>query len=80
MKQFGGSKSYDDFARYSASFLNTQSLLKEYVAFFKDKKDDPSLKRAISIGEQEIRARVAWRVRDEQKVNEWLTEYSAKSL
>ena len=80
IENFGGSKTYDDFARYSANFLSTQKQFEEYVSFFSDKKDDPSLKRAIAIGTEEIKARVAWRTRDQAKVTEWLKEYSAKNL
>lgn len=79
MENFGGSKSYDDFARYSASFLNTAEQLKEYKTFFEPMKTDPALKRAIAIGIEEIKARVAWRKRDESSVDQWLTEYSAQN-
>lgn len=79
VQHFGGSKTYDDFARYSASFLSTEELLKEYTDFFGPKQDDPALKRAIAIGIEEIRARAAWRKRDEAKVAQWLKEYSAKN-
>lgn len=76
---FGGSKTYDDFARYSASFFSTVEMLKKYTDFFDSKRDDPSLKRAIAIGTEEIKARVAWRNRDEAAINGWLTKYSVKS-
>lgn len=79
MKHFGGSKSYDDFARYSASLINTQEMFSSYVEFFKDKREDPALKRAIAIGTEEIKARVAWKKRDLDSVTQWLAEYSTKN-
>lgn len=74
-KTFGGSKSYDDFARYSASIFNTEEWLKRYTAFFSDKQADPTLKRTIAIGIKEIEARVAWRERDEQKIVSWFENH-----
>jgi aminopeptidase N len=79
LEHFGGSKSYDDFARYSASFFSTDEMLKKYTEFFNSKLEDPALKRAILIGTEEITARAAWRKRDEEKVAKWLTKYSAKN-
>ena len=79
MEHFGGSKSYDDFPRYSASFINTDEMFASYVEFFEDKKSDVALKRAITIGTEEIKARVAWRKRDLDAVTKWLKEYSAKN-
>jgi aminopeptidase N len=72
MENFGGGKSYDDFARYTAMFFSTPKQLKEYNAFFKPLSNDPTLKRTISIGVNEIKARVAWRERDEQNIKTWL--------
>lgn len=80
LENFGGSKSYDDFARYSASFFSTKEMQEKYEAFFTPKLDDPALKRAITIGIEEIKARALWRERDEPKVAQWLTEYQAKNL
>lgn len=73
---FGGSKSSDDFARYSASILSSKEMLEEYCAFFEPKQSDPALRRAIIIGIEELKARVAWRERDSQNVTQWVTEYS----
>ncbi len=71
---FGGSKSYDDFARYSANILSTDKYLEKYTAFFSPKLSDPTLKRSITIGINEIKARVAWRKRDEQAIKQWFRE------
>lgn len=76
MKTFGGSKSYDDFARYSASFFNTSTWLTRYTDFFEPKASDPTLKRAITIGKEEIKAKVSWRKRDEPAIKAWLKEFA----
>lgn len=80
MENFGGSKSYDDFARYSASVLGSKKMLNEYTAFFEPMKTDPALKRAIAVGTEELKARVAWRERDEKNVSAWLKRYSQQNL
>jgi aminopeptidase N len=76
IENFGGSKSYDDFARYSAAFMNSEELLQKYKDFFEPKLDDISLKRTIQIGIKEIQARVDWRERDEQAIKDWLKKNS----
>lgn len=76
MQQFGGSKSYDDFARYSATLFSTDEQLKEYQAFFNPKASDPALKRAIKIGINEITAKSQWRKRDLESVTTWLKKYA----
>lgn len=58
VRTFGGDKSYDDFARYSASSLLTKQQLDEYIAFFEPMKDQPALTRVIELGISELRARV----------------------
>jgi aminopeptidase N len=56
---FGGDKSYDDYPRYSATALTTQSQLEEYVAFFRPMKDITALSRVIAMGISEIEGRVS---------------------
>lgn len=80
LDNFGGSKSYDDFARYSASVLNSTAHLQQYKAFFEPKADDPALKRAIKIGVNELQAKSQWRERDRVAVTEWLTQYAQENL
>ncbi len=58
VRTFGGDKSYDDFARYSASFLQTKEQLEEYKSFFEPMKDQPALTRVIELGINELQARV----------------------
>lgn len=62
--KFAGDKSYDDFARYSASALSTYDWLTRYQEFWADKKGIPALKRAIELGESDIIARAEWIKRD----------------
>jgi len=61
---FAGDKSYDDFARYSASTLSTHDWLERYNVFFTPKKTVPALTRAIELGISDIQARADWLRRD----------------
>lgn len=70
-KTYGGSKSYDDFARYSANIFSTKEWFEKYREFFEPKASEPSLKRAITIGLNEIEARVEWKKRDEKPIANW---------
>lgn len=58
VKTYGGDKSYDDFARYSAGSLSTRQQLTEYIAFFTPMKNEPALTRVIELGIAELRAKV----------------------
>jgi len=69
---FGGDKSYDNFARYSASALSTREWLERYIEFFGPKKDIPALNRAIELGISDIQARVNWLERDQAEFIEKL--------
>ncbi|MFI5212754.1 MAG: ERAP1-like C-terminal domain-containing protein, partial [Candidatus Saccharimonadales bacterium] len=64
VKTFGGDKSYDDFARYTASGLTTRQQLDEFRAFFAPMQQEPALARVITIGISEIEARVELIERD----------------
>lgn len=79
MEQFGGSKSYDDYARYSATLFNSDEHLRQYKDFFEPKASDPSLKRAIAIGINEITAKSEWRKRDLEPVTQWLKDYQSSN-
>lgn len=61
---FAGDKSYDDFARYSASGLVTRQQLESYRSFFTPKLGIPALTRTIELGIKEIQARVELIERD----------------
>lgn len=55
---FDGEKSYDSFAKYSAQLLSTRQQLAQFREFFTPMLSDPSLSRAITVGLNDIEARV----------------------
>ena len=67
-KTFGSDKDYNDFPRYSGAVLRTQKHLEEFREFFDPMMDDPSLTRAIEMGEREIESRVKLIERDKAAV------------
>jgi hypothetical protein len=58
VRRIGGDKSLDHYPVYIAKLARTKDELKKYVEFFGSMKDDAALKRAIMIGENEIKARL----------------------
>lgn len=62
--QFSGDKSLDYFPRYAANALRTRGELDAYHTFFAPLKDNPSLRRAIIIGEGEIAGKIEQIERD----------------
>ena len=74
-KTYGSDKSYDIFPRVTANILSTPTQLKEYEAFFAPFEHDLALKRAITIGKSEIRARIDWLASDKQAVVDLLSKY-----
>lgn len=73
-KSLNSSKSYDYFPIYVARGLNTASWQQRYDMFFADKKDEPMLKRNVAVAQNDIKARIAWRARDEQKILDYLSK------
>jgi aminopeptidase N len=71
-KTFSGDKSYDDYPRYAAGALTSQTELQEYKAFFEPLAHIPALSRAISIGISEIEGRVELIERDKDGVQQAL--------
>ena len=63
-KTFENDKSYDYLPRYAATVVNTPEYEQKYHALFDSKLDQPMLKRNITIGYEEITARLAWLSRD----------------
>lgn len=74
---FKGDKSYDDFARYSASVFGTREWLVSYQTFFSPMMNQTALRRAIEIGLTEIESRVEWLERDTDSVRAILAEETA---
>ena len=71
---FSGDKSYDTFPRVTAQILATRDQLNEYKAFFEPMLGDPGLKRAISVGVNDIEARVHMIETDKQAVEQRLLD------
>lgn len=61
---FSGDKSIDDYPRYSSRYLSTETELAEYKKLFEPMLQDSALNRAITIGINEIQARVDLMRRD----------------
>ena len=71
-EKFDGDKSYNDFPRYSGAILRTEKQLQEFKEFFEPLKNDPSLTRAIEMGEREIAGRIALIKRDKTAIDKFL--------
>ena len=71
-EKFDGDKSYNDFPRYSGAILRTEKQLQEFKEFFEPLKNDPSLTRAIEMGEREIAGRVDLIKRDKTAIDKFL--------
>lgn len=70
--EFESDKSYGFFARYAGSLFSHRDELNKYKLFYEDKKSIVALARDITLGEQEIASRIAWRERNEDSVRDWL--------
>ncbi len=71
-EEFKSDKSYSFFARYCSSIFSRPAELKQFSDFFGPKKSIVALTRDITLAEQEITSRVAWRKRNEAAVKSWL--------
>ena len=67
-------KTYAYFPRYAGSIFSRPDQLKQFRAFFDPLKDVVALNREISLAEQEITSRIAWRERNETAVKAWLKQ------
>ncbi len=63
-KTFENDKSYDYLPRYAATVVNTRAYERKYHDLFDSKLDQPMLKRNITVGYEEISARLNWLHRD----------------
>lgn len=70
----GASKSYDFLPVYCAGVISTEEWAAKYHDFFEPLKENKSLRRNILVGTADIKARIAWRQRDEAKIAAWLQE------
>ncbi|HSW37260.1 MAG TPA: M1 family metallopeptidase [Candidatus Saccharimonadales bacterium] len=74
-EHFSSDKSYSNFARYSGSIFSHPTELEKFKAFFEPKKSVVALARDITLAEQEIMSRIAWRQRNEHAVKTWLNKH-----
>ncbi|MBQ3453027.1 M1 family metallopeptidase [Candidatus Saccharibacteria bacterium] len=58
VRRIGGDKSLDSYPTLIARVARTEDEFKEYCGFFEPMLDDPSLRRAVQIGINEIKARL----------------------
>lgn len=72
---FSGDKSYDTFPRLTGQVLATREQLNEFTAFFEPMLNDTALKRAISVGMNDIAARVQYIEADKAAVERALLNY-----
>lgn len=72
VQEFGSDKNYDHFPRFAGSVFSHTEELEKFQEFFDDKRSAVALARNITLGEQEITSRVAWREANEQPVKDWL--------
>lgn len=70
--EYASDKSYSYFARYGGSIFSRQADLDEFNDFFETKKSIVALTRDITLAQQEIKSRIAWRQRNEQSIIDWL--------
>lgn len=70
--KFRGDKTYDAFPRYVSMVVFGEEWLKKYRHFFEPKMEQPSLKRTISIGLDDIKSRTAWYERDAEGLRKYL--------
>ncbi|MEK7594665.1 MAG: M1 family metallopeptidase [Patescibacteria group bacterium] len=73
-QEFASDKNYDHFARFAGSVFSHTDELKKFQEFFADKREIVALARNITLGEQEIVSRVAWREANEAAVKAWLKQ------
>ena len=67
-----GDKSMDDYPRYTANMVRNEEEFKAWKEFFMPMKENPAMKRAIEIGENEIKARLKLIAADKSAVYEAL--------
>ena len=68
VKKMSGDKSLDNYPRYIASAIKTEKDFDEYKKFFEPMSHEPALTRAIEMGVNEIKARLALIKNDKERV------------
>jgi aminopeptidase N len=72
--EMSSEKTYAYFPRYAGSSFSRPTELKQFRAFFEPLKTVVALNREITLAEQEIVSRIAWRQRNEAAVKAWLAK------
>ncbi len=70
--EFNSEKTFGYFARFSGNIFSHAAELKDFQQFFDAKRSIVAMTREITLAEQEITSRVAWRERNEAAVKAWL--------
>ncbi|WP_156286642.1 M1 family metallopeptidase [Oceanivirga salmonicida] len=73
-KTLGGDMSFDKFVIYPASYFKSQKALKEYKEFFEPQLSDMALSRCISMGINEIEARVSLIEKEKECIGKTILE------
>ncbi|MGC1176860.1 MAG: ERAP1-like C-terminal domain-containing protein, partial [Candidatus Saccharimonadales bacterium] len=76
-KELSSDKTYSYFARYAGSVFSRPDELKKFQEFFEPKKSVVGLDHEITLGEADIRSRIAWRQRNEATAKAWLQKHKA---
>ncbi len=72
-KTLDANKTFDYVPRYAAQVFSHQYELDDYRKFFEPKKSLVILSRAITIGDEDIAGKVAWRKANESSIKKWLS-------
>ncbi len=78
VKNMAGDKSIENYPRYTANAIRTEEMYNKWLEFFEPMRKDFALKRAIEIGEREIRARLELISKDEEAVYNALEDQKTK--
>lgn len=79
-RTFGRDLHYDSFARYCGIHFYTTQQLAAFDQFFTPKMAEPSLSRSISQARENIEISIAWRQRDKEAINTYLTNWATTHL
>ena len=74
VREISGDKSIENYPRYTANSVRTEEEFEVWQDFFGPLRSDSALKRAIEVGENEIRARLELIKKDQAKVFEVLEQ------
>lgn len=74
-KKFSGNKSLDRFVIYSSGPICTPEFEKKFNDFFGGKTDEMAIGRPITIAQEEIKARLAWRKRELPSLKKHLSKF-----